>query len=73
MIRLEKFTIAKDTEKMSSINRTIRFKPEVFDEIQQLHQATGVSFNKICAQCIEYALKHLDDDSISEEEDGYHG
>lgn len=60
--RMDKFKIVKDNGKISSINRTIRFKPDVFDRIETLQRKTGVSFSKICAQCIEYALKNMDED-----------
>lgn len=58
---MNKFIISKKDEKISSINRTIRIKPEIFERINDLSEATGVSFNKIINQCIEYALKNLDD------------
>ncbi|MEA5003943.1 MAG: hypothetical protein VB081_10635 [Christensenella sp.] len=57
---MSKFKIDKDDGKISSINRTIRMKPEHFDVIMELSEKTGVSFNKIVNQCIEYALKNLD-------------
>ena len=59
---MDKFKIVKDNEKISSINRTIRFKPELFERIEALQKKTGVSFNKICAQCIEFALSNMDED-----------
>lgn len=61
VILLDSFKIEKDTEKISSINRTIRFKPEHFDKIMELSDKTGVSFNKIVTQCIEFALTHLEE------------
>jgi len=57
---MDKFIISKDENKISSLNRTIRFKPEHYDELTELSERTGVSFNKIVLQCIEYALSHLD-------------
>ena len=56
----QKFIIVKNTEKISSVNRTIRFKPELFEKVQQLSAATGVSFGKIVNQCIMYALLHME-------------
>ena len=58
---MDSFKINKETKKMVSINRTIRLKPETFDQLMLLNEKTGVSFNKIVNQCIEYALKHLDE------------
>ncbi len=57
---MEKFTIDKTERKMSSISRTIRMKEETFDRINEINRQTGVSFNKIVNQCIEYALANYD-------------
>lgn len=56
---MEKFTIKKEEDKISSINRTIRLKPESFDKLTELSEKNGISFNKVVNQCIEYALKNL--------------
>jgi len=58
---MEKFVIKTDDEKMSSINRTIRIKPETFEKITELSKEMDVSFNKIANQCLEYALRNLDE------------
>lgn len=55
------FRIQPETEKISSINRTIRMKPDTFDRLLALSEKTGVSFNKIVNQCIEYALSHYEE------------
>lgn len=57
------FKINKDDGKISSINRTIRMKPEHYETIMILSEKTGVSFNKIINQCIEYALNNMERDS----------
>jgi len=57
---MDKFIITKDENKMSSINRTVRFKPEHFDKLNELSAQTGLSFNKILTQCIEFALSRLE-------------
>ena len=57
---MDKFRILKDENKISSINRTVRFKPEHFDKLNELSIQTGVSFNKILTQCIEFALSRLE-------------
>ena len=59
---MDKFIIKKDENKMSSINRTVRFKPEHFEKLSELSAHTGVSFNKILTQCIEFALARLDEE-----------
>ena len=58
---MKNFEIKTDDAKIQSINRTIRMKPEYFDRISQLSEETGVSFNKIINQCIEYALENMSD------------
>ena len=59
---MEAFTIKTEEEKLSSISRTIRMKAETFDRINELNMLTGVSFNKIVNQCIEYALDNYKDE-----------
>ena len=54
---MEGFRIDTSDEKISSVSRTIRIKAETFDKINEINMKTGVSFNKIVNQCIEYALK----------------
>lgn len=58
---MDKFTIDRRDGKISSINRTIRLKPEYFEKIMELSEQTGVSFNKIVNQCIEYALNNMEE------------
>ena len=53
---------------MTSISRTIRMKEETFDRINEINRQTGVSFNKIVNQCIEYALAHYDGGSVDQTE-----
>lgn len=36
-------------------------KPEHFEKIMALSEKTGVSFNKIINQCIEYALENMEE------------
>ena len=57
---MEKLVIKTDVEKIKSINRTIRIKPECFDKIMEISENTGVSFNKVVNQCLDYALKNLE-------------
>ncbi len=59
---MDKFKINKNANKMPSINRTVRFKPEHFEKLTELSEKTGVSFNKILTQCIEFALCRLDEE-----------
>ena len=55
---MKPFKINTEEEKISSVSRTIRMKAETFDRINELNLKTGVSFNKIVNQCIEYALEN---------------
>ena len=57
---MEKLVIKPNEEKIKSINRTIRIKPEVFDKLMEISENTGVSFNKVIVQCLDYALKNLE-------------
>lgn len=58
---MDKFVIKKETEKISSINRTIRMKPEHFEKIMEISEKNNISFNKVVNQCIEYALENLEE------------
>ena len=58
---MEKFKIDTSDQKLTTVSRTIRMKEETFDRINALNRQTGVSFNKIVNQCIEYALKHYEE------------
>mgnify|MGYP002545038933 CR=1 FL=1 len=58
---MEGFRIDTSDEKISSVSRTIRIKAETFDKINEINMKTGVSFNKIVNQCIEYALKNYEE------------
>ncbi|MBC8530562.1 hypothetical protein [Gehongia tenuis] len=59
---MEKFKIVKSSERITSINRTIRLSPESFDRLSSLSQQSGVSFNRLVNQCIAYALQNLEED-----------
>ena len=59
---MEGFRIDTSDEKISSVSRTIRIKAETFDKINEINMKTGVSFNKIVNQCIEYALKNYEEE-----------
>lgn len=58
---MDKFKIDTAERKINSISRTIRLKAETFDRINEINRKTGVSFNKIVNQCIEYALEHYEE------------
>ncbi len=55
------FHVEREPERIASINRTIRFKPELYDWLNLLSESTGVSFNKLVNQCIQYALDHSEE------------
>ena len=56
---MAKFKIDKEKLNAKSINRTIRIKPEVYQQLCEISNNTGVSFNKVVNECIEYALSHM--------------
>ena len=59
---MKRFKINNKEEKISSINRTIRLKPETFERLTMLSEKNNISFNKLVNQCIEYALNNLDEE-----------
>ena len=59
---LDKFKIDTTDNKLSTVSRTIRIKEETFDRINEINRKTGVSFNKIVNQCIEYALERYEEE-----------
>lgn len=59
---MKPFKIETEDERLSTVSRTIRMKTETFDRINELNLKTGVSFNKIVNQCIEYALENYEED-----------
>ncbi len=61
---MQPFSVNTEEEKLSSVSRTIRLKAETFDKISALNLKTGVSFNKIVNQCIEYALQNMNEDGM---------
>ena len=63
---MDKFVVSKDENKISSINRTIRFKPDHFEKLTELSLQTGVSFNRILTQCIEFSLSRLGTNRFTE-------
>lgn len=59
-VTMKPFEISKEDEKISSINRTIRLKPETFEKLMLLSEENKISFNKLINQCIEYALDSME-------------
>ncbi|MDR2714950.1 MAG: hypothetical protein LBB42_05485 [Coriobacteriales bacterium] len=57
---MDTFKIDEKEHKISSINRTIRIKSTHFEQLMELSEKTGVSFNKIVSQCLEFALSRLE-------------
>lgn len=43
----------------ANIPRTIRFTEELFDELNNVAQKNGISFNLLVLQCYRYALDQL--------------
>lgn len=58
---MKKFRIEKNVVKISSINRTIRLKPENFEKLMELSEKNNISFNRVINQCVEYALGNLEE------------
>ena len=58
---MDSFKLDTSEKKMSSVSRTIRMKEETFDRICEINLTTGISFNRIVNQCIEYALERYEE------------
>ena len=46
--------------KNANIPSTVRFTDEIYAQLKQLSDSTGVSFNTIVLQCCQYALENLE-------------
>lgn len=57
---MAKFKIDSEKINRKSINRSVRFSPEVYDKLVELAGSHGISFNKMVSLCIEYSMDNLD-------------
>lgn len=55
------FEVDTSEAKSKSVNRTIRFKNELYDKLMDLSEETDVSFNNLVNQCVAYALDSMKD------------
>ena len=44
----------------TDVPKTIRFTEGIDQELFQLHEQTGISFNQVVLQCCRYALDNLE-------------
>lgn len=56
---MAKFKIDQEKLTAKSVNRSIRLKKETYDKLVEISQNSGVSFNKVLCECVEYALSHM--------------
>ncbi len=56
---MAKFKIDASKANRKSVNRSIRFSPDTYDMLSDLATKNGISFNKVVAQCITYALSNM--------------
>ncbi|MBQ9790499.1 MAG: hypothetical protein IJW24_02770 [Clostridia bacterium] len=56
---MAKFKIDVSKANRKSVNRSIRFAPETYDKLAELAKENSISFNKVVAQCISYALNNM--------------
>jgi len=54
---MHEFKIQRD----ESINKTIRMRKSLIDEMTLIADEHNISFNALVVQCCEYALKYLSD------------
>ncbi len=60
---MKKFQVEVNNSKLKSFTRTIRFQEAIYEKIEILSEASGVSFNHLVNQCLDYALSNLDSDN----------
>ncbi len=54
------FQIKQPEKIRKSINRTLRFRPEMFERLIELAEEHQISFNYLACQCIQYAFDNLE-------------
>jgi len=57
---MAKFKIDSEKINRKSVNRSVRFSPEVYDKLVELAKENGISFNRMIGLCVEYSLDNLD-------------
>ncbi len=65
---MEKFRVISESEKLSSVNRTIRFKADIYEKFLYLSESHHITFNKVVNQALEYALDNLEEEASTKEE-----
>lgn len=66
---MDKFRIISESEKLSSVNRTIRFKADIYEKFLYLSESHHITFNKVINQALEYALDNLEEEFSDFKED----
>ena len=56
-----------EIKKPHSSNKTIRLPDEMITELEKIAGKKEVSFNEVVKQCIEYALRQLNEQELSRE------
>ena len=59
---MDKFRISKEGKDKDSINRTIRFRGEIYDKLMELVDKNMVSFNRLVNEALKFALDRLEED-----------
>lgn len=59
---MDKFKIPYGGKDNDSINRTIRWRGNIYDKLMELSEKHHVSFNRLVNECVQFALEHLDED-----------
>ena len=57
---MAKFKIDSEKINRKSVNRSVRFSPDVYDKLVALAKDNGISFNKMIGLCVDYSLSNLD-------------
>ena len=46
----------------ANISRTIRFTDKLFEQLNEVSDKSGISFNLLVLQCCKYALENMNED-----------
>ncbi|MCL2798339.1 MAG: hypothetical protein FWD58_09860 [Firmicutes bacterium] len=60
-----KLILPKYPQKGTTINRTIRFDGDVYDELSALVETSGMSFNKLVNVCLRYAIENAEQEETT--------
>ncbi|MCL2370236.1 MAG: hypothetical protein FWC80_03300 [Firmicutes bacterium] len=60
---MDKFQIPRGGKDEDSINRTIRWRGNIYDMLMELSDKHKVSFNRLVNDAVQFALERLDENN----------